>query len=229
MQNIKLVRKNDRQILFEGKYRSLRKCLESAVVLKKNLDGICLKNANLSNACLDGARMRNADLSNSNLSGANLSEADVSGSCFIQSSLFNSCLCWTNLSGCDFRFAGFGATDISGSILDFCSFSGLSAMSLNFGECLSMAGCRYEDLYSKHLEMSDPPLIINGLERFLAILDKEILIGNIGLFPEKPEAEGIYPEEAVFTGKYLCLIKNLKAAKTSAVKQLKVVDKSGAL
>ena len=44
-----------------------------------------------------------------------------------------------------------------------------------------MPGCQYEDINSNRLSMSEPPLVIHGMERFVAVLDDHILIGNFGI------------------------------------------------
>ena len=60
------------KIVFEGKYESIKNCLEDATI--KNVD---LRGADLGGANLWGANLWGADLREADLSGANLREADL--------------------------------------------------------------------------------------------------------------------------------------------------------
>ena len=225
MKLIQLTRTNDDKVIFEGRYLSVRACVEDAVRQEENLDFVNLRDANLVNASLDGARMRGACLKGANFSGANLSEADLRGSDFSETSLYNACLCWSNLSSCRFHYAGFGATDISGALLNCCGFAGLSAFSLAFGESLSMKSCHYTDMHANKLPMSLPPLVIVGLERQLAVLDEDVIIGNTGIALKKLADKALKTGDFSFLHKYRGLVHQAISAKQISFRQPIVVDK----
>jgi uncharacterized protein YjbI with pentapeptide repeats len=180
MKSTQLKQRGNNSIVFSGNYASLRLSVEAALEAGTTLDEVDLKNANLCNSRIDGIKMRSADLRRSNLSGANISEADLDRSDFREAEFYNTCLCVSRIKGCDFRHARFGGTDITASKIDGSLFAGLSCFSLNFRETLSMDGCFYEDINANLLSMSKPPVVIYGLERFIAFLDDHLLIGNSG-------------------------------------------------
>lgn len=165
--------------LFENRFHSIKKCLESAVAQGIVLDGIALPHANLTGANLDGARMAGADLSGANLTGANLSESRLDGADFSGAALYNACLCEASLRGCNFRDAAFGATDIAGADLSESVFSTLSAFLLNFTDCTAMKDCRFEDPAGISCPISHPPVVILGPPRPVFILDRHIKTGAL--------------------------------------------------
>jgi len=62
------------EVIFEGKYESIKDCVEEAVKLKANL-----READLWGAHLGGADLRGADLREADLRGADLREANLWG------------------------------------------------------------------------------------------------------------------------------------------------------
>jgi hypothetical protein len=229
MKLIQLKRINDDKVIYEGRYNSIRACVEDAIRQGETLDYIDLSGANLVNASLDGAKMRGASLKGANLSGANLSEADFRGSNFSEASLYNACFCWSNLASCNFHYAGFGATDISGAILNCCRFAGLSTFSLSFGESLSMKDCRYTDMHGRKMAMNSPPLVIGGLERSLAVIDEDVIIGNTGISQGALTDEPYGIEDLIFLRKYREIVSQIVFAKNNLARQPKVVDKCAEL
>lgn len=149
-------------VLFEGDFMSFRACLEKAVHLRLNLDHIDLRRRNLSNANLDEARMRGADFSGTNLSGANLSDSSLSGARFAGAALYNTCLALSDLQGCDFEDASFGATDVFGAVLSHARFSTLSCFTLDFARTQAMQGCVFINPDGHVSRMSRPPVVVQG-------------------------------------------------------------------
>ncbi len=178
MQNFVLNNYIDNKELFSGVYNSFLECIEDAVERNIDLSYINLKNENLSNANLDGANMPRALLSGANLTGANLSEANLMGSMFHNCSLYNTCLSYSNLYGCDFRGANFGATLIEGVNIQKCIFSTLSCFELEFYFVDNMSGCIFTTTDGFQHNMSRPPIILKGLMNTpVIILDDTIKIG----------------------------------------------------
>ena len=87
-------------ILFEGKYESLKDCICDAV--DKNAD---LRDANLSDADLRDANLSDADLRDANLSGANLRGANLRGANLRGAYLSDADLRGAYLSDADLRDA----------------------------------------------------------------------------------------------------------------------------
>lgn len=165
-------------ILYAGRFRTVRDCVEQAV-----RDGVCLdyadlRNANLAHAALDDATLRRARLDYANLTGANLSEARLSGASFAHATLYGTCLCFSALDSCDFRGAFFGGTDVAGAVLDRGRFSTLSAFSLNFIDAGQLQNCLYHAEDGKGCAFSKPPLVLHGLAQPIVLMEEHILIGH---------------------------------------------------
>lgn len=179
---IKLQETNTGKALYAGLYADLKECLEHAVEKNIDLTGINLSYTNLSNANLDGARMAKACFYNANLSGANLSEATLDSADFRNASLYNTCLCESSLKNCNFEDACFGATDIDSSALCYSRFSTYSAFTLPFRRAENMQGCVYRSIHGQTIQMSAPPIVIEGLSIPLVITDHHV-IANGNIFP----------------------------------------------
>ena len=149
--------------LFGGTFKNITECLETAINKGIDLSHAELSNINLSNANLDDAQMPHANFNNANLSGTNLSESNLKGANFTNTSLYNTCLAYSDLSACRFEHSAFGATDITGARLSHTLFSGLSCFSLDFIEAGIMQDCIYKDRNGKTRPMSQPPIVIKGL------------------------------------------------------------------
>ncbi len=167
---------HDRNVLFEGDYRTLRECIEDALRGGIDLSQVNLAYADLSEINLDGARLSGVNFSHANLTGANISEAVLHDCDFKGAALFNACLCHSDLSGSDFSDASFGGTDIAGALLAGCSFSGLSALDCDFMASRGLDGAIFRTPW-KSSAMSRPLLVIKGLPANLAVFDEDILIG----------------------------------------------------
>jgi hypothetical protein len=145
------------------------------VTQRVNLTSANLANKNLSNANIDDAIMPGANLTNTNLTGTNLSESDLTGANFTNASLYNTCLCYADLTNCNFAYTSFGATDISGAILAQSRFSSMSCFTLDFIKTQNMQGCSFIHNDGSTSKMSNPPIVISGLDtRPTIIMDDTI-------------------------------------------------------
>jgi uncharacterized protein YjbI with pentapeptide repeats len=178
MSLIKLKSYKTGEVIFSGLFENTKECLEHAVRKNICLDYVDLSHANLVNANLDDARMRQACMLGANLVNANLSEAVLDGCDFINSSLQNTFMCYSSLKGCNFEGTGFGATDIFGAVLSHCRFSTSSAFSLKFREAETMRGCVFKTTDSVTCQMSNPPIVIEGLDYPVIFTDHYVIING---------------------------------------------------
>ena len=179
MKNYRLTKKETQETLFAGFYKDFKTCLEEAVKRRTPLFDIDLRNKNLSNANLDDGIFGHADFTGCNLTGANLSESYCRGANFSGASLFNTCFAYANLTECHFLDTSFGATDMTGSIIDRSQFSTLSAFSINLNKAKQMNECIFIANDGTITELSEPPIVINGMNKAPIIVTKtHILKGH---------------------------------------------------
>lgn len=153
----------DGSILYAGQFSTFTSCLEYAVNQGTPLQNADLRHQNLTNANLDDAKLKNADFSHSNLTGANLSEAELQGARFTQTSLYNTCMAYSNLTNTDFRGAHFGATDLIGADISHSLFSISSAAKLDFARVKALENCGFELFNHQIIKTSTPPIAILGV------------------------------------------------------------------
>lgn len=179
MKNCSIRSYKNNRIIFSGNYTSITECIEDAIALNVDLSFVDLRNLDLSNGNFDGAYMPGSLLTGCNLSGANLSESHLRGCEFSFASLYNTCLCYSNLSYSDFLSTNFGATDIAGANISHCQFTTLSCFDLDFWNVQDMNQCIYITPDGITCEMSSRPVIIKGLLHTPVIMmDKVAKIGN---------------------------------------------------
>ncbi len=179
MQHFSLRKHTDNNILYEGKFETIRHCLEDAVNQNIPLSYVNLKNQNLSNANIDGAIMPYADLKGSNLTGANLSEATLHNCNFKNASLYNCCMSHSDLHESNFTGASFGGTLIDFADLGKCSFSTLSCFDLDFVFCKNLEGSKFIEPDGRFLKMSGAPIVIkNMLNTPIILFDETVKIGS---------------------------------------------------
>ncbi|MGZ9097253.1 MAG: pentapeptide repeat-containing protein [Micavibrio sp.] len=166
------------EALYYGTFSSFRRCVEQAVADGISLRGASLRNTNLLNAELDGADFRQADLSGCNLAGANASECRMNGADFTGATLHGTILCESDLSHACMGSAAFGATDVFAAVLNDCHFSSLSAFTLDFIDASSMTGSCFVNPCGTVCPMSRPPVLIQGLNQRMIIMDRHIKIGH---------------------------------------------------
>lgn len=165
--------------IYSGQHASFSACLEKAIHQELDLSYADLRYKNLSSGNFDSAHMPHANFSGANLTGANLSEANLKGSLFDQTDLYNTCLCYSNISYCDFINSNFGATDIGGADISHSVFSTLSCFDLDFMTAENMEGCMYINTNKERCAMNYHPLIIKGIFTSpIVIFDTTIKIGN---------------------------------------------------
>lgn len=164
------------EILFEGDFVSLRKCVESAVANNVSLRCAYLANADLSHACLDGADFTDACLDGTDLTDTNLSEADLTGASCVGANCTQTCFCETRLTQVNFRDASFCLTLLTDALIDACLFTCPSALTLPFSQ--ARLGQNLYEHDGKPLAFTAPPIVVTGLSQVLAFLDDTALIGN---------------------------------------------------
>lgn len=178
MKNYKLSTKTGK-ILFAGFFKDYKSCLEEAVTRRIPLNHIDLNGKNLSNANLDDGMFSHADFSRCNLTGANMSECYLKETNFSGAALFNTCFAYSNLNRCNFHNASFGATDMTGAIIDGSQFSTLSTFTIDFTKLRQMKNCTFTNQHGIIANLSTPPIVIHGLGRSPVImLDEHIFEGH---------------------------------------------------
>ncbi|MCB9983347.1 MAG: pentapeptide repeat-containing protein [Rhodospirillales bacterium] len=179
MQHHQLRSIKDDSVLFEGRFETLKACLEQAVADRVALHCVNLRCQNLTNANLDDALMPGADFSGANLTGANMSESYFKDTNFTGTALYNTCFCDSNISACNFEDASFGATDIHGAILSQARFSTLSCFNLDFVTARAMTGCVFTNPDGTLCPMSRPPIVVRGAgNEILVQLDHHTKTGH---------------------------------------------------
>lgn len=168
----------DGRILYSGNHQNFRACVETAISDEISLRRADLRRTNLLNARLDGADLRGADFSGANLAGANLSEAQLDNGLFFGTTLVNAVICESSVKNGHFIDTSFGATLITGSLLDGSNFSTLSAFDLDFQSADSMKNSAFINPCHTICPMNRPPLVIRGLAKPLVIMDRHLKIGH---------------------------------------------------
>ncbi len=121
-------------ILFEGSFKTLRRCVEAAISDKvdladANLRGANLRYGKLDEASLNGACLWGADLTHADCAGSTMKKTD-----FRATNLKDACLAESDLSDADFRGSYFENTIIRAAIFDRAQFSCPSVFSCDFSE-----------------------------------------------------------------------------------------------
>lgn len=151
----------DGEVLYEGRFFSVRKCVEMAVREGVVLDGVDLRGENLVRAKLSGVRMRNACLWGADLRGADLSLSDISGSDCRIVKWENGDLVGANCSKCDFSGAYFDRVAIQGADWAETLFTDPRVFDLPIYRLASTRGAVFsylgecdQDLYTSYLKYS---------------------------------------------------------------------------
>lgn len=166
------------KILFEGRFATLKKCVEAAVEYKANLQGVNLRQANLNGAAIDGAQMPQACLWGANLSGADMSEGDYSGADFRAANFVDTALGDSNLSDADLSGAYFSKTILTQTCLRATRFSCPSIFTLNLVDAATLQGSIYSHQGEIECDLSHAPLVIRGLQRPIICMDDAVLVGT---------------------------------------------------
>lgn len=183
MKTITFKAHHTKDVIFEGQFHSQKDALEAAIHDNVTLKNIDLSHMNLQNVTLDEATLSGALLRGTNLQGANLSDAIFIDCNLSAANLTSACLVESRLENCHFGHTQFGNTLVQDTILTRCSFTGPSALYLDFKATKSMLGCSYAtDVAGQNctkVDMSKPPIVILGLNtRPIAFFDDYILCGS---------------------------------------------------
>lgn len=163
--------------LYEGRHATLGEAIEAAIAKNISLDHIDLSHSNLRNVTMDGVSIAGGNFTEADLTGANLSESVFTNCNFSGARLVDTCLCYSNMSNCNFKYAEFGATDISMCALHSCTFEGWSTFRLDFDKAQILTNLTFT-YYSNILPFSEPPIVINSDGVHCAIF------GNILIYKE---------------------------------------------
>lgn len=164
--------------LFEGRFSTLRRCVEAAIDDNIDLTGVNLRRARLRHACLDGGRLAGACLWGAQLAHAQMSGADFTGADFRLSDLKDACLAQSSCRGCDFRGAYFTGAIVRDSYFDAAEFSCPSIFSVPWEEAASLKGAVYWHKGEVPCALSRAPLVISGLPRRVVMMQNHVLIGT---------------------------------------------------
>lgn len=179
MQHISIKSHKTNDIIYEGSYANMRSCVEAAIIKNIDLSYADLQYEDLRNANLDGGRFVGSLFNHCNLTGANLSESNLRSCQFSNSTLYNCCLAYSDLAGSVFENSDFGATDVTHSILQGCSFSGLSSFTLSFHSAQSIEGSVFKTVDGIKVNMNVAPIVIHGLDAApLIIFQHDMLLGH---------------------------------------------------
>ena len=123
--DIKIKNRFTNEIIIEGKYKSVKDCLEknknanlknaylsNAYLKNANLSNAYLKNANLSNSYLKNADLENAYLKNADLENADLENADFKNANLENADFKNANLSYANLENADLENANLFRADL---------------------------------------------------------------------------------------------------------------------
>lgn len=166
------------RILFEGRFESMRECVEQAVKEGVNLDGVDMTGQNLACANLDDAQMCGARFFGANLNGANLSEGVFDNADFTGADFSYACFAVSSLMDVDFTGASFSVTDVTDAVIRGCRFSCPSVFTTLFHRAAVFSACEFMGSDSKLMRMDKPPITISGLPRDIVYLDDAVKIGT---------------------------------------------------
>ncbi len=165
-------------VLIGGRFRSVAGVLKFAISSGVCLEDVDLRNSNLAGVDLDGVSMRRASLWGANLSGANFSGCDFSGADLRLANLKDSCVSSSNFSHCDFRGAYFSKTIINEANFSHCKFSCPSFFSVDLSVASSFDSACYIHEGEVECKLSRVPLVVQGLQWPVVILNDSVLIGG---------------------------------------------------
>jgi hypothetical protein len=104
-------------VLFEGRFDTMRLCVEAAMKADANLAGAYLARANLAGANLAGAYLAGAYLAGANLAGASLADANLAGANLARADLADASLARAYLAGANLAGASLADANLAGANL----------------------------------------------------------------------------------------------------------------
>lgn len=163
--------------LFKSSYVTIKESVEEAVS-----EGVCLDYINLRKANLVGAHMDMAKMHGACLWGADLTSADMSDGCFDDADFRTVILKDACISDGSFINANFHGAYCSQMLVDGADLSGSKFSCPSIFSCdLVSAKSLKNSTYSHHGEidcpLSDPPIVIRGLDKQVVIMGSDILVG----------------------------------------------------
>ncbi len=168
----------DNQILFEGRFPTVKKGLEIAARENCNLEKINLRHTNLSGLSLDGAKMKGACLWGANLNDVRLNNTDLTGADFRTATLLGTSIIKSNCTKADFSGAYFSRVELLETDLSFTCFSCPSIFCVDLTKAKSLKNAVYSHLGEIDCALSHAPLIINGLKFPMVFMDDAMLMGD---------------------------------------------------
>jgi uncharacterized protein YjbI with pentapeptide repeats len=166
------------EILFEGRFHSIKQGLEMAVADKVDLKGVNLRKANLKNALLDDAKLDGACLWGARLDKADMTGCDLTGADLRTAHLRDTCLAEARCVNADFRGAYFSRAILRGADLSHTRYSCPSFLMLDLTEIASLKKAIYSHRGEVDCDLSKAPITICGLEKPLVFVDDKVLIGT---------------------------------------------------
>lgn len=166
------------EVLFEGRFKTIRRCVEAAIADNANLTGVSLRKANLRHANLDGAIMPKASFWGADISYANMAEGNFENSDFRASKVKETCLAGSQLSASDCVGAYFNNTILGAADLSAIRFSCPSFFSLDLNAANTLEDITYLHKGEIACPISHPPLVIKGLQQDIIFMDNHVKLGD---------------------------------------------------
>lgn len=176
---MKIIHVESGKTLYEGRFSTIRRCVEAAVLDRVDLSGADLRKANLRYAMLDGALMEGACLWGAQLSYADMSEGDFSGSDLRTACLKDICLAQSLLVRCDMRGSYMKGAIVTDSDFTGAQFSCPSMFAVRWSEARSLAGATYWHQGEKACAMNTAPVVVTGMAQDMVFLDRHILCDGV--------------------------------------------------
>lgn len=166
------------QTVFEGRFTTIRRAVESAIQDNVNLAEVNLRGAMLRHACLDGANMRGACLWGAQLSYAQLCGGDFTAVDFRATQMKDACLAESTFTAGDFRGAYLKGAIVRHSVFDHCQFSCPSIFTVPWEEAQRLTGAVYWHKGEIECPLSSVPVVISGLPQRVVMMERHILVGT---------------------------------------------------
>ncbi len=169
-------------ILFNGRFATLRRAVEAAVRDRVDLAGADLRRAFLRHAVLDGARLAGACLWGARLDGAQMAGGDFIGVDFRTAHMKEACLAESVCTDADFRGAYVPGLIVRDADFSGARFSCPTVFTVPWEEAASLDGAVYWHRGETACPLSRRPIVVSGLPRRVVVMQDHVLIGG-DLFP----------------------------------------------
>ena len=163
--------------MFEGRFATVRRCVEAAVATGIDLNGVNLRGAMLRHAMLDGACLRGACLWGARLEGVQMAGGDCRGADLRAAAMKDACLAESDFSGGDFRGAYMGGVIVRAARFDACEFSCPSIFTVPWEEAASLHDAVYWHRGEIPCALTGAPLVISGLPQRVVMMPHHVLVG----------------------------------------------------